>query len=273
MLKIDGTDIGDMGFCLVQGSYDSVFCYPKRSEVAYTDYAEKDGIRADLRKFETEPRSVTLKFGASHGSVGDFRQKYEDFYALVTSPGYREMDFGKGFTHFLRYSGTKSYEARMIYGSGGMQFSMDFIEDAPFMDSSVKTPSGSVNIPRGEYKVDGVDFRDFGVFAEAGATSEVLRYADTKPPFTDGRMYYTDTVRLKQREISLPLCMYASNGQTFVRNYQAFYNAFAKAGERSMYVKAAGGTLKVYYKGCGSYRIFWRGEVGARFRLNLTVNN
>jgi hypothetical protein len=63
VVLIDGKDIGSLwGMGLLMGSFDGLFMYPKRKAVRFTDFAEVDGIRPDLRRFETESRGGCVEF-------------------------------------------------------------------------------------------------------------------------------------------------------------------------------------------------------------------
>jgi hypothetical protein len=150
---------------------------------------------------------------------------------------------------------------------------MNFVEDNLFINPDVTSPTGSVNICRNEYRIDGIDLRDFGVSATLGNISEVLGYPEIKEPFTDGNTYSLETIKMKHKEIVIPMSMAADDRQTFNNNYQAFYNAFAKAGLRTLYIKSTGGNVGAYYKDCTSYNIFSRGRTGAVFKLSFVIPN
>jgi hypothetical protein len=258
MGTIDGEELSTMGLGIVKDSYSSLFRYPKRKDVRYTDYAERDGIKADLHRFETVARDVTLHFSMRHDSQSEFLKRYEEFYAFITAPGYRTVDFGTGFTHRLRYEGTQSYDPYGVMGKGCTLFSMNFKEDDLFIDSSVYYPySEKVRIPAGEYRINNIDFYHFGVSCTVGQRGKVLSYPSSKSPFTDGkRVYVEDVLRMKQKTISLPLCMCCKDVKYFNRNYQAFFNFFAQPGVLYLQAKALGDYIGVYYKDCTSYRLY-----------------
>ncbi|MDR2913688.1 MAG: hypothetical protein LBV74_02450 [Tannerella sp.] len=271
-MKIDGKNIlSTWGFVLQEGSYNSLFKYPDRKAVSYADYAERDGIISDLRKFETESRKITLNFLSKNNSTAEFRDQYQNFFMAMIAPGYRIVDMENGLIYKLRYDQTQTIRPFHLFNSGpdAALFSVCFLEDEPAIDENVITPTGLLPLT-GWYEVDGVDFANFGVHPN-GEIGEVLKYPELKTPFTDSRTYSLETMRLKHKEIVIPLWMRAETEAEFVRNYQAFYNAFAKAGKRLLYIKEIDTTTYAYYMGCTSFTTHWNDKPGAFFNIKLCI--
>lgn len=273
-MTIDGTNIYvAYGAELLDGSMSSVLTYPTRKAVNYTNYAEVNGITPDLRRFETEPRTVTLQFGIIHNTAAEFPTKHAAFFNMIKAPGYRTMVFDGGLTLRLRYASTSNYAPTTIDGRGGTKFSMSFAEDDCCISPSVVTGGQAARAARGWYKIDGTDFAAFGVTPDR-ALGSVLAYPSVKPPFTDGRQYYTDVVKEAHKEISLPLAMCADSQAAFIQNWQAFFNAWAKTGIRRLYVRETGGTeYEAYYKGCSSMSVVWGERPAAKFTVGVVLCN
>lgn len=272
MATIDGKDIyKTWGIVLLKDSFNSLFKYPKRKAINYTNYAERDGIVADLRKFETEPKTVSLIFFFKTDFESAFYDIYNRFLSDMNDFGYRTMDFGTGMVHQLRYDKTQNYSSPKLFYNNVEKFgrfTMNFIEDTPAINSGI-IPSGGIPL-KGLYTVDGVDFGDFGVHQD-GEIGEILKYPDVKPPFDDGRSYHLDARIISHKEVTIKLWMHADSQSEFVRNYQAFYNAFAKPGLRRLYIKEINGTTEAYYTDCSSYTINWGNSVGAKFSIKLVI--
>lgn len=256
---------------IITGSFDSLFKYPKRKTVNYTNYAERDGITSDLRKFETEPRRISLNFLMKHNSEAEFRTRYNDFFQAVNDVDYRKFDLETGLIHTLRYDKTQKFVPIRLFNHGpaGTSFTMDFIEDNSAIDPTITVPSGNMPL-KGSYIIDGRDFGEFGVHPE-GEIGDVLKYPDVKEPFFDGRTYNLDVRMLKHKEITLKFWMHADSKEEFVHNYQAFFNAFAKKGLQQLYIKEIAGTTEVYYMDCTSCKMHWGEKPGAFFSLKLCI--
>ena len=271
MATIDGKNIlSTWNMTLLTGSYDSLFKYPKRTAVKYTNFAEVDGINPLLSRFETEQRRVSLNFMIRHNSESEFRGIYDDFFNEMLSDGYRTVNPENGLVYELRYDKTQKAKSIRLYDSdGGTMFTMDFIEDVPAIDPNITMPTGGINL-KGVYSINAMDFGDFGVHPD-GEIGEMLKYADVKDAFFDGRIYHLLNRKTKHREVTLNFWMLSHSKSEFVTNYQAFYNAFAMPDKQHLYSKEAGGTAEVYYVDCGSYKVLWSDSPAARFSIKLCI--
>jgi hypothetical protein len=271
-MTIDGKDTQAMwNMALLKGSFSSLFKYPKRKAVRFTNFAEVDGITPDLRKFETESRQVSLIFMIKHSSESDFYAKYNDFFETVNGSGYHLFNLENGLIHKFRYNKTQLFKPVKLFNAGGgaTSFTMEFLEDETAIGNSVITPYGGIPL-KGWYRVDGVDFGDFGVHPD-GKIGEALRYPDAKDSFTDGRVYDLSVRRLKHKEVTIPLWIHADSKSEFVNNYQAFYNAFSRPGKQSLYIREIKETTYCYYMECTAFKILWGKRPGARFSLKLCI--
>lgn len=271
-MTIDGVDISMYGLRLLEGSLNSVFRYPKRKAVGFSNYAEEDGIRPDLRKFETEVRRVTLHFHLRHRSGSEFFSRYEALLEVINGAGYRVVSFDGALTHRLRYDKAQKVEPFRLPGTDGATLlTLDFLEDVPAISSGVTEAAGAGVRRSGWYVVDDVDFADFGVYPY-GELGSVLRYPDAKEAFSDGRTVYTDVRRLKHKELTVPLCMVAESQAVFRQNYQAFYNAFARLGKRLLYIREVDAFTTCYYTDCTSYEVFWgEARIMAKFNIGICI--
>ena len=272
-MTIDGRDIlSTWGVTLLEDSYSGLFKYPTRTNVSYTNYAERDGITPDLRKIEFQSKSVPLKFLMEHKTEDDFWKKYQTFYSDMTSVGYRVMNLENGLIHKLRYDKTASYDSPNLFNWSNTvtSFTLNFIEDKNSIPATAE-PIGGVSL-RGVYGINGRDFGEFGIHPD-GEIGSMLHYPDVKEPFTDGQTYDLNTRRLKHKEITLPLWILANSKSEFINNYSAFFNQFNRTGKQSLYIKEIGGTTYAYYTECPSYTVHWNnnGQIGAKFSIKIVV--
>jgi len=266
--SINTATMWNMG--LLKGSYGSLLKYPKRKEVKYANYAERDGITPDLRKFEIEPRQVSLIFFIRHSSENEFRSIYDDFFMTVNDYGYHTFDLENGLTYQFRYDKTQSFKSiKLFNAAGGTSFTMNFIEDETSINNAVIIPTGGIDL-KGMYIVDGVDFGDFGVHPH-GSIGEALKYPDAKDAFTDGQTYSLNTRRIKHKEVTIPFWLHANSRVEFIHNYQAFYNAFAKTGTRLLYIKEIDVATSCYYQDCTSFNVTWNETPTATFSIKLCI--
>lgn len=268
-MNIDGKDLSIWGAVLLEGSYNSLFKYPKRKPVAYRNYADRDGITPDLRRVEYEPKQVALNFLIKHKTTDEFWSKYQSFFSDMIATGYRVMDLGNGLIHTLRYDKTTKLEPIRLFNSDGATgFTLNFLEDNHSIPD-IQIPTGGISL-KGRYEVNGIDFGDFGIHPD-GEIGNVLRYPDVKEPFANGKEYDLGTRRLKHKEITIPLWMLANSKKEFITNYSAFFQQFNRTGEQSLYIKEIGGTTYAYYVDCPSYTVHWGSRFGAKFSIKIIV--
>jgi hypothetical protein len=273
MVTIDGKNIKEeYGCTLLWGSFDSIFCYPRRVQPEYNNWAESDGIDPDLSEVKFEPRKMKLIFIQESGDVRAFREAYNKLYSDMTAPGYRALSVIGGITTNIRLDTSSAYKTLFPFRGEThfTSFTLDFIEDNPAIESS-DGPSGN-NAPLGLYQINGVDFGKFGIGADE-REDDILKYVSLKEPFTNGRTVYTDNIRTTHKNIILRLWMKAGSVLEFINNYRAFFSQFNKPGIQHFYFDSAGLTIGVYYSNCDSFNIMrWEKRcVLAKFTITLVV--
>lgn len=271
-MKIDNKDIlSTWGVTLLEGSYNSLFKYPQRTPVEFTNYAEQDGIQPNVRKISFQPKQVALNFAMEADTLDEFYYRYNQFYYDITAPGgYRTADLESGLTHQLRYDTASAYEMPTAFNAGKnlTSFTLNFIEDNHAIPST-QFPIGGIPL-RGLYAVNGIDFGAFGIHPD-GEIGDVLKYPDMKAPFTNTRNIDHRTYRLKHKELTIKLWMLAESKTEFINNYAAFFNQFNRTGLVPLYIKEIGGTTEVYYTGCSGFDITWGSRIGVKFSINVVV--
>jgi hypothetical protein len=273
MITIDGKDIKqEYGCTLLWGSFDSLLRYPKRKAVEYNNWAEMDGIEPDLFEVLFEPRKIQLNFIQESGSVSAFWAAYNKLYSDMTMPGYRVLKAIDGMTNNIRLDASSKYSIPQPFNESENRtlFTLDFIEDVPDVGESYMT-SGSGNAPLGLYSINGEDFGNYGIGADE-RENEIVKYPSLKPPFTDGRTVFLDSLKTAHKEIKLNLWMLAGSVSEFINNYRAFFTQFNQPGTQSLYLGSIGITASVYYVDCTAFKIErWGNRVSVRFTISLVV--
>lgn len=251
-MKINGVDIWLYRALLLDESYSGLFKYPTREAVRYTDYAEVDGIRCDLRKFETRQRSVTLSFLLMHsGGIDSFRAANAGFRDVISFNSHCTLEFDFGLTYMMYYHGIQVGDVYNQYvpSIGGTVVRASFIEPEFPVDSSILSGVGGVPFRRAA-SINGNDFADFGVCLNPESSNIGLVYPDKKDVFTDGVTYYFNERKNKSTDITLDVTIHGRTKLDFATNYQAFYNQFARNGLQKLYFKEIGREIDVFYKDC-----------------------
>ncbi|MDR2765436.1 MAG: hypothetical protein LBB90_10465 [Tannerella sp.] len=274
-MMIDGYDITSFGCTLIGGSsfdsFGSLLKYPKRAEVDYNDWAEKNGIQPDLSETTFEERKIQLYFGMLAGMVSVMTDRYEDFYGLLSDTGYRTVNAVPGLTHRLRYSEMSEFSMSkaLLSSDNHRVLTVEFTEDTW---SQTATPPYSAAAPSGLMAINSIDFGNFGIGSD-DLLDDFFKYPALKTPFDDGRQKHLDLVRTQQKNIKLNLWMLADSQAQFVNNYLAFFNELKKTGLQTLRIVPAGRDVGIYYSDCGSFKMErWSvNKVCARFSIELVA--
>lgn len=261
--KIDGADLKSMGLLLLEGSLDGFFKYPKRKSVNYNDWAESDGIEADLTEFKAESRSFTISL-AYRGS--DFMGVYSSLLQKLSAPGYRTIEIC-GVSRSVRLDVSSSLKLPYSIKGGVGTCSFTFVEDDPQPEEA--EPYCGKFIPS-VFCVAGYDMMEFGIGSEDPG-DDLLKAPRLKDPFTDGNEYDLSEIKSRHKETRLNLWMVADSPDEFVNNWRAFYSKWAVPGLVDLYVTRAGRSVQAYYTDCSSFQIVAFGDRGVGANLSISI--
>lgn len=268
-MKIDGTNINTYGLYLLRDSLGDVIRFPKRKAININDWAESDGIEPDLTVSEFEAKTVNLKFGVKAGDEGSFWGSYNRVMAVLSAPGYRQMDFDLGVVFPYRSSAQGSYAIPIPENPTVSIFSMSFIEDRPEQQiGKSATPTGGYDRNDGFY-LNGISFGEFGMWMESG-TDDLLKYPSVKSPFTDGLNVDLTTVCTKHKEVTLKLTLVAGSPAQFWQNHAALFHQLADPGMQTL--TAYGIDIPFFYTDCPSATVEeWASRIIVTMSVRLTI--
>lgn len=268
-MKIDGTNINTYGLYLLRDSLGDVIRFPKRKAININDWAESDGIEPDLTVSEFEAKTVNLKFGIKAGDEGSFWGSYNRVMAVLSAPGYRQMDFDLGVVFPYRSSAQGSYAIPIPENPTVSIFSMSFIEDRPEQQiGKSATPTGGYDRNDGFY-LNGISFGEFGMWMESG-TDDLLKYPSVKSPFTDGLNVDLTTVCTKHKEVTLKLTLVAGSPAQFWQNHAALFHQLADPGMQTL--TAYGIDIPFFYTDCPSATVEeWASRIIVTMSVRLTI--
>ncbi|MCD8137606.1 MAG: hypothetical protein LUH01_17310 [Parabacteroides gordonii] len=268
-MKIDSVDINTYGLYLLRDSLGDVIRFPKRKAININDWAESDGIEPDLTVSEFEAKTVNLKFGIKASDEGAFWGSYNRVMAVLSAPGYRQMDFDLGVVYPYRFSVQGSYTIPIPETPTVSIFSMSFIEDRPELQiGKTTTPTGGHDRNDGFY-LNGISFGEFGMWMESG-TDDLLKYPSVKSPFTDGLNVDLTTVCMKHKEVTLKLTLVAGNPAQFWQNHAALFHQLADPGMQTL--TAYGIDIPFFYTDCPSATVEeWASRIAVTMSVRITI--
>lgn len=302
-LYIDGIDVfAEYGVFITEGGYNGLVSAPKLKAIKYNDWAEEDGIEADLSNPVLDTKEFTVLFGCLDNS------KKEDFIHFITRVPYHDFEFKEiEAERKLRLISEQSKYTVATAQSFSLSFADDFPEKslAKYVDvwgtednriimsedeinaiikditpvSNAKKTEGESSIYQ-QYYLDGVPFSSYGISILDGSYDEVTKIPPVKKNLLlnymnrSGAIYDNSWVKFQAKDVALRCCLRADSLNDFWNNYSSFISDLIQPNERKLYVGAANDTFSCFYKSCNT-TIFTivQGKIWYEFVLTLTFTN
>lgn len=269
-MKIDDTDaFTAYGVYLQDGSGKALVQMPPLKAVAYNDWAEYDGVEADLDLPVLDSRQIQLSFHIRNIASADA------FLAMLKSAVYHDFYFPRlAKTYRLRLVSNGNLSLYLLHGIPTLTFAEDEI-----IRRSV-TPSTSNVVESDGYRLDNIDLARFGCRVTEGTEANVRRWADIRQRLRRNSKYSAGStydeggaVCVKSRDLTLNLHLHTVNIATFWTYWDALFTEMLLPQERTL--TAMGYSFGCHYKSNSikTFRITDNGEVWCDFSVTLTVLN
>jgi hypothetical protein len=267
-LYIDGNDAyATYGIFVTDRGYDELVAYPPLKNIDFNDWHEEDGIEADLSSPKLDTKEFSIKF-AYRGSENMINQ----FYRLLSDKAYHMFDFAEI---------ERTYKLRLVSESGLKiiqnlrVFNLNFADDFPLRDYDYEDPISSI-FPSMGYKIDDVDFSEYGVAILKNTISSILSSPVIKQNLlistgaNHGASYDNEIVTYSEKEVKINCLMRAGSLSEFWNNYNALLYNLIRTGERQMMVEQLDGAVyNFYYKQCEVTRFAPTSKIWLQFTLTF----
>ena len=253
---------------VTQDGYKSIVQWPSLKKPDSNDWAEEDGIEADLSNPVLDSRSVNL----------DMAFLSEDGYL-----GFREALMQTTWHDFIFMEIRRVVRMRLVSESGLKMMqglcccTFKFSDDTPLRDYTYQSPV-SAQAESDGYLIDGKDLKAYGVRVLQGTLPEVVSMPQVKEALTIESKYVAGaqydgggTVQLKDKTMTLTLLMRAETLVSLWRNYDALLYDLVRPGEHTLSVESAGCEHVFYYESCSVEKFHATGKIWLEFKLKLHV--
>lgn len=267
-LYIDDIDAyAAWGVYLQEGSGKTLMQMPPLKAVATTEWAEYDGVEADLSNPVPDTRNLQISFHVTDITGADL------FYDTLIACVYHDFRFpriDKTFCLRLVSCGGVS-----LYRRHGI-LTLTFAEDICVVPSA--TPSATSLVPSDGYRLDNKDLACYGLRVTEGSEAQVRRWADIRQRvrvssrYSAGATYDgAGAVRVRNRDLTLNFHLHTATVAAFWQRWNALYTTLLSPGEHT--VSAFGMSLSGYYKSSSvkAFRVTDDGEVWCDFSVTLCV--
>lgn len=261
---IDGKDAYDTWKISVrEGGYNQFISFPPMKDIESNDWAEYDGVEADL----TSPLGDGRTFSMDFHCLGTYADMKSFLSYLFTPYGVNHVIY-----HILKGSeiGGKQVMARPLsLGSvdlGNMRppmlFSIDFADDSGFIyDDNILIPSPSSTTS--DFSIDGISFAAFGISKLEGTIDGIKDGSGIKDGLSinlidePGVMYDVNAFqKMKSKTIILICHMKAGSLSALWDNYLSLENLLFKPGERTIWIASLGESYVCHYSKCNIRNFF-----------------
>ena len=274
-LFIDDTDAYVQYTLFVeQYNYKQVIQYGKFKTIPTTDWAEYDGIEADLSNPLLNTRSIAISFCFTDWS------KAKDLFLDLSDGAYHTFyftDLGKTYT--WRLDKTSSYSINKQLG----KISLTFVEDTPTIPTA--EPLEQATIKTQGFSIDGYDLSLFNCYVLDNSIQSIRQALDTKENLSintkqiQGAIYDSGVVLYKNKDIKLTLLINTATLSEFWQSYEALFAKIVASGEHTLTVanescvEGENGEYQCYYNGISisKFDILGNGHVWCNFSLTLSL--
>lgn len=259
-LIIDGVDIyNSFGVFAIEGGCKDIASFPDMKQPEIYDWAERDGIEADLSAPKFSALKLVIEFAATKdGSPIQFLR-------FLSQTGYRTCNFAfAGITKQLRVVSCPEFDNDLI-----RFFSVEFSQDSfSFVNSSPTFTAFDSG-----YKLNGIDFSAYGVQMLEGTDSSILKEPALKQnltidiPSTNGISYDTGRVKYASKDVRFRCLIRAANVAEFWANMNALFYQLSTSGYKT--IEHGGLNYECFYKSMSVSDFTVFGRVWCEFDLNL----
>lgn len=268
-IRLDGNEVA--GVWVRNGGHAEAMAWPTRKAVNEVDWAEEEGVEADLRKVLAEPFTFGLKVGASNivaleEFIGELSaDKSADKAAGIDDPkacmgGGVTNDYGRIHDLAMPDIGRR-FEVRYISHQVTAVTDSIVLATVTMVADKVELPTEVTQVAgwgNGECLIDGVDIRALGGVAVDGLRLSVERQSAMKDVVTataeDASGQASDRHGLGKRGArDATLGVYIrGTAITFWRDYENVIASLASEGEHQLRVCVGlhDQDCRVYYRSC-----------------------
>lgn len=251
---IDGIDIFvKYNIGIVRDGFNDLFVFPAFKDLYYNDWPENDGIDIDLSDPKLNNKTVDIKFA----SVTLDNEMIDSFIVFLTQPGYRTLTMttlGRSWQLRLNKESARNVERNT------QEFTLQFYDDFPLITGSFTRKGYGFNLPKSEYKLDGISFSEYGLIVNKGK-AEIYKSPDQKTNLEvnigtlNSVIYDTSRYVFKQKEVTLQCSFLCENLDMFWNNYYSFFSDLTKPESRLLAVDYMNDVFECHYKSSSDFKI------------------
>ena len=272
-LLVDGNDAWiDYGIFVEQYGYKALIQMPSFKKLDSTEWDEYDGEDVDLTDPKLDTRTFNIQF-----CMTNIRYAEDFFY-----------DLSQGAYHTLQFADLKkSYRLRMV--SNGTfssciklgKLTLSFADDFPPVLNQEYLDFGISGVRQFGYKLDGIDFSQFGSYILKGTDDSIRKAPNIKANLTintsdlNGVKYDSQNVYFKTKDTTLKLLINAVNIDEFWQRWNSLFTVLTQPESRLFFFGNMDAEYECYYKSnsVSKFEILKNGHIWCEFSIVLTFTS
>ena len=268
-LLVDGFDaMVEYGILVEKGGYKQVVQMPSFKNIDLTEWAEFDGVEADLLSPVLNTRQLQIPF-----CITNIRYA-EDFFDDLATGAYHTFYFEElKKTYRLRMVSNGSFSSFIKLG----KLTLTFADDFPAVPSGSPYQLGKSEIRQAGYEVDGVDFSQFGSYVLKGTDDSIRKAANVRENLkidvqsVAGISYDDEEVHFKTKDVTLKLLIDAEDIDEFWVRWNALFSILIQPEQRTFYFAVLPAEYDCYYKSnsVSKFEIMRSGRIWCEFTVVL----
>lgn len=271
-LFIDGKDaMVEYGIFVEKGGYKSLIQMPSFKKIDSTEWSEFDGEEFDLTSPVLDSKTFSMQFCIVNI---DYAETLFDELSTGAYHSFEFVDIGK--TYRLRLTQNGSFSSFIKLG----KLTLSFADDFPKIPEGEYYNYGESGIRQSGYKLDGIDFSQFGVFVLRGSDDAIRKVPNVRSNLTvdsaslSGLIYDEKFVTFKPKDVALKLLVNTDSIDEFWKRWNSLFAIVLKPDARTFYFSALGLEYECYYKSNSvtKFEIMRNGHIWCEFVLTLIFN-
>lgn len=271
-LFIDGKDaMLEYGIFVEKGGYKSLIQMPSFKKIDSTEWPEFDGEELDLTSPVLDSKTFSMQFCIVNI---DYAETLFDELSTGAYHSFEFVDIGK--TYRLRLTQNGSFSSFIKLG----KLTLSFADDFPKRPEGEYYNYGESGIRQFGYKLDGIDFSQFGLFVLKGSDDAIRKVPNVRSNLSvdsaslSGLIYDEKYVTFKSKDVALKLLINTDSIDEFWKRWNSLFAIVLKPDARTFYFSALGHEYECYYKSNSvtKFEIMRNGHIWCEFVLTLIFN-
>lgn len=275
----------EYGLFIKDGGLAALLAWPQFKNVKIYNWAEEDGIIADLRNMRLDGRNVSVQFHMEHSDAPSMARKLERMLTSVTYHAIRCLTLGKTYT--MRYVSNGSFSMNDDFDTLAITFAEDMVSKPVIghtatLDFGDHTETFTIAVPESSstpasgYLLDGIEMSMFGMYVTHSTFDTFQKMPSAKEKMKrgvsiqSGYIYDgTGAEKVSYADVTLNIHVRTSSVTEFWQRWYAMFAILFANGSHT--IEGGGRRCECYYKSMKPTRFYPLSDGGVWCDFSVTL--